>query len=114
MNPLWLGSQCLGVVCSWPMLLLYHWEPFQWGAWKPTNFASAIPKVSRPIPLVTPEERSRAEGLFRDLQTLSIDEMRRRLESEEAVPARERHEVAKLVGIKAVAEWNETRSCTKS
>lgn len=60
----------------------------------------AAPKVSRPAHIVTPEERSRAASLLRDLQALSIDEMRRRLESEDAVPARELHEVAKSLGIK--------------
>lgn len=59
------------------------------------------PKVSRPTqPPVTPEERSKADALFRDLRELPIDEMRRLLQSEGAVTSRELQEVAKLVGIK--------------
>jgi hypothetical protein len=62
----------------------------------------AIPKMSRATQRpVTPEERNSAESLLRDLRALSIDEMRRRLESEDGVTSRELQEVAKLVGVKA-------------
>ena len=58
-------------------------------------------KVSRPTqPAVTPEERSKADALLRNLKDLPIDEMRRRLQSEGTVTSRELQEVAKLVGIK--------------
>jgi|SRR5579872_1788663 len=61
-----------------------------------------IPKAPRsPQPPATSEERSRAEGLLRELRALSIDEMRRRLAAEDVVTSRELQEVAKLVGIKA-------------
>jgi len=61
----------------------------------------AAPKVSRTTqPPLTPEERTKADALLRDLQDLAIDEMRRRLQSEGAVTSRELQEVAKLIKIK--------------